>query len=93
MQEQGMTLTEFLLARIANDERDARQRIQMGEGRISAYKVPPPARIHAECEAKRRIVGLHPCDNCGAAFDPCETLRLLALPYADHPDYREEWRP
>jgi hypothetical protein len=20
-------------------------------------------------------------------------LRLLALPYADHPDYREEWRP
>jgi hypothetical protein len=22
-----------------------------------------------------------------------ETLRLLALPYADHPDYREEWRP
>ncbi|WP_424891820.1 DUF6221 family protein [Streptomyces sp. XH2] len=24
---------------------------------------------------------------------PCLTLRLLALPYADHPDYREEWRP
>jgi len=24
---------------------------------------------------------------------PCTTLRLLALPYADHPDYREEWRP
>lgn len=24
---------------------------------------------------------------------PCETLRLLALPYADHPDYREKWRP
>lgn len=22
-----------------------------------------------------------------------ETLRLLALPYAGHPDYREEWRP
>ena len=21
------------------------------------------------------------------------TLRLLALPYADHPDFREEWRP
>jgi hypothetical protein len=21
------------------------------------------------------------------------TMRLLALPYADHPDYREEWRP
>lgn len=24
---------------------------------------------------------------------PCPTLRLLSLPYADHPDYREEWRP
>lgn len=24
---------------------------------------------------------------------PCPTLRLLALPYADHPDYRGEWRP
>ncbi|MEV8523155.1 DUF6221 family protein [Streptomyces sp. NPDC052000] len=24
---------------------------------------------------------------------PCATLRLLSLPYADHPGYREEWRP
>nr|WP_196790273.1 DUF6221 family protein [Streptomyces caniscabiei] len=24
---------------------------------------------------------------------PCEHLRLLALPYADHPDYDEAWRP
>lgn len=24
---------------------------------------------------------------------PCPTLRMLALPYADHPDYRQEWRP
>jgi hypothetical protein len=24
---------------------------------------------------------------------PCLTVRLLALPYADHPDYREAWRP
>lgn len=24
---------------------------------------------------------------------PCRTLRLLALPYTDHPDYRDEWRP
>ncbi len=23
----------------------------------------------------------------------CATLRLLTLPYADHPDYRDEWRP
>lgn len=24
---------------------------------------------------------------------PCRTLRFLALPHADHPAYREEWRP
>ncbi|HEY9408899.1 MAG TPA: DUF6221 family protein [Jiangellaceae bacterium] len=24
---------------------------------------------------------------------PCLTVRLLALPYADQPGYREEWRP
>jgi hypothetical protein len=23
---------------------------------------------------------------------PCPTLRILALPYADHPDYQPEWR-
>jgi len=23
---------------------------------------------------------------------PCETLRLLASVYADHPAYQEEWR-
>jgi hypothetical protein len=23
----------------------------------------------------------------------CQTLRLLAAPYGDHPDYRDEWRP
>ncbi len=28
-----------------------------------------------------------------AVEHPCPTLRLLALPFADHPDYREEWRP
>jgi hypothetical protein len=25
--------------------------------------------------------------------EPCPTLRLLALPHADRPGYREEWRP
>ncbi|MEU6772536.1 DUF6221 family protein [Streptomyces sp. NPDC046759] len=24
---------------------------------------------------------------------PCATLRLLALPFAGHPAYRESWRP
>ena len=68
-----------------------------------------PARVLAECEAKRRIVGLHvcacpdpTCGDCGECSGlhhadptpaPCDTLRLLALPYADHEDYDEGWRP
>lgn len=44
-----------------------------------------PARVLAEVEAKRRMVDEH-------GNGTCRTLRLLALPYADHPDYRPEWR-
>jgi len=38
------------------------------------------------------------CDNCSAGGEypggwPCETMAALASVYADHPDYREEWRP
>jgi hypothetical protein len=62
-----------------------------------------PARVLAECAAKRRIIALHDqwhectfgrgLEAAGAVQqdEACPTLRLLALPYADHPDYREEW--
>ncbi|GHG43525.1 MULTISPECIES: DUF6221 family protein [Amycolatopsis] len=38
------------------------------------------------------------CDTCHVPADEagsnwCLTLRLLALPYADHPEYSERWRP
>ena len=68
-----------------------------------------PARVLREIDAKRQIIAKHPSINvsdlgsdCGtcvwpgtvmAAPSPCPTLRLLALPYADRPGYREEWRP
>jgi hypothetical protein len=37
------------------------------------------------------------CESCqvGVVDDgdwPCETLRLLSLPYIDHPEYCDEWR-
>lgn len=86
-----------------------------------------PARVLAECEARRRIVELHKavqhtdralgiidvtvCCLCHGVMDapdddgdddwsyplvqmlfPCATLRAVALPYADRPGYREEWR-
>lgn len=62
----------------------------------------------AEVDAKRRIIELHHAvtdgtgeTSCGACWKPrqlypaawpCETLRLLALPYASHPSYDEGWR-
>ena len=55
------------------------------------------ARTLAECEAKRRIV-----EDCvhletastGALLAHARwACRALTLPYASHPDYREEWRP
>lgn len=59
-----------------------------------------PARVLREIEAKRQILALHGGDLakqsmfCGHCEHdtPCPTLRLLALPYADHPDYRDVWR-
>ena len=113
-----MTLTEFLLARIAEDETAARDRDQDApihtvgcfyydndispmQWRASHCDCEPEvkARALAECEAKRRIVGLHGGDYDGECLSPahldgpCRTLQSLALPYADHPDFRDEWRP
>jgi hypothetical protein len=65
-------------------------------------------RVIAECDAKRRIVALYLASRDGLAKETDELRRLLAetinesyvevleqlaLLYADHPDYREEWRP
>lgn len=37
------------------------------------------------------------CDGCGSreypVTWPCDTVRLLALPFSGHPDYQEAWRP
>ena len=123
-----MTLTEFLLARIAEDEElpgVATERIYVcddghietpteqwddGSDRLPNHynswrSVYDPARVLAECAAKRAIVEVHEpfqsetrgecCWICGpgGAPWPCETLRALAKVYADHPDYLPEWTP
>lgn len=140
-----MTITEFLLARIAEDEAEPFEfsefpcppgccapagwvghRCLICDDPFSyggtpdaireiaeehAEKVHRRSRVLAECEAKRRIVEhqralseawetlsdtLSDDDAGDGAGDDTPlpfTLRALALPYADHPDYREEWRP
>jgi hypothetical protein len=62
-----------------------------------------PRRVLAECAAKRRVVefeaGVTGVVEAVRQVVPVSgkpgttVLRLLALPYADHPGYREEWRP
>ncbi|MFF1298120.1 MULTISPECIES: DUF6221 family protein [unclassified Streptomyces] len=43
------------------------------------------------------LVVCHECDANSTDADwpdsPCWTLRLLAVPYADRPGYKEDWRP
>jgi hypothetical protein len=110
------TLTEFLLARIAEDEAAAmtahhesmrgyagpgfirsivewrsQARDVRGRELIERYT---PARVLAECEAKRRIIEqLSDVGWVGSYAVRDFVLEQLTLPYADHPDFREEWRP
>ena len=99
-----MELAEFLAARVADDEEAAQAAVRWSEGATEwADAGEPdwqhiarwdPARVLAECEAKRRIVEqLAPIAEETWDVDLGRVLKLLALPYADHPDYRQEWRP
>jgi hypothetical protein len=56
-----------------------------------------PASVLARIAADRQILALGNCGACEIEMQPCDhredTLRLLALPYADRPGYQESWRP
>ena len=91
-----MTLTEFLLARIAEDR--SRSVHATGcpyglSGGVDDCECREGQRNRAECEAKRLIIELHGSQltTDGRPYWSPE-LRALAAVYADHPDYREEWR-
>lgn len=139
------SLTDFLLARIAEDEDVARAasvgpwystegtrrgtygvlvedslgdwlgNIAKDTSEVDAEHIArhDPARVLAECEAKRRIVeALVDAEDAVAGYDNDDpnnppsywqewgnlhalrlSVGLLALPYADHVDYRQEWKP
>lgn len=133
-----LTLSNFLLARIADDEAYVQQMfMDYAPSRLREWSSPwtgavdtdadevlicndgplachiarhDPARVLAECTAKRRIVEASRSEAIDAAFYavpelPADddwahgaewafglALRALAQPYADHPDFREEWR-
>lgn len=100
-----MTLIEFLLARIYDDEAAIYHlpppgqdgSVQTRSPTVNAYLARwNPERTLAECEAKRGIIERHQCDLPTHSPDyrarPA-VLRDLAAVYADHPDYQEDWRP
>jgi hypothetical protein len=121
-------LVEWLLVRIAEDERVVRYASVNAHWPSlhldgNGYCVMDLRRVLAECDAKREIVKLHEpmsvqpgsewfndahltdepmrlCRSCEPekmfrrqSSYPCRTIRVLALPYADHEGYRQEWRP
>lgn len=51
--------------------------------------------VHAPDECFPEYCIGEPPDDMGpdVLLDDCRTLRALALAYAWHPDYRDEWRP
>lgn len=98
-----LSITEFLLARIAEDEQVARAaqsprgatiftdpRRGGKQSMLDHIARHDPARVLAECQAKRRIVAPW----VGTVTEnEARVLLALAAVYADHPDYSEEWRP
>ena len=50
-----------------------------------------PARVLREIDAKRRIFSTLHEEGGDRMF--ADIFKLLALPYADRPGYRENWRP
>ncbi|WP_258724978.1 DUF6221 family protein [Cellulomonas sp. NS3] len=126
-----MELTDFLLARLDEDEDDARGRRAAGASARAGAPVlagpsgsaGSPERVLAGCAAQRHVVDAYRAvtaesaaavaagipfvgvDTLAAAESTMASMQLVAAStydrvlrwyaevHADHPDYREEWRP
>ncbi len=93
-------LIDFLLARIADDERCAHHAPRAEVRGRSPLEPGAPLRTLAECTSRRALVaGCAVLDDTletygvAAPFDGGEALRWLALPYAGHPDFDADWLP
>ncbi len=98
-------LASWLLEQIIEDEQiaqevaDAMPRVPDPGGWFAGDELGIPSvgmgsvRAFAECAAKRLIIRYELAhDQHGDGHGPF-VLALLALPYAERPGYREEWRP
>lgn len=109
-----LTLSDFLLDRIAEDEKQAADVHDTFKCNTLGHVAFPcdcglPTRVLADCKAKRAIVDLHtvahycaddtlqdvvapPYFGVAENVRTCPALLSLAQPYADHADFRDEWR-
>lgn len=92
-------LTVFLLARLDEDEAAIRREWNGNGVTDERFWGTPfqPSRALDEVAAKRRILAYSlRLISEGEDSEPWagwEVLASLALPYADHSDYRDQWRP
>lgn len=93
-----VTIVDFLLARIAEDEVGAKRHAVRAKievpGETLVWWERVAARVLAECEAKRRIVAEFTDSNLytiESEYLEEGVLGALASVYADHPDFRPEW--
>jgi len=103
-------LSDFLLARIAEDEAAARAALATPLDSFPPAGSWDPVRVLAECDARRQLIDLayeatgldqtvdlerrvNARSDSGVRYLGDRILGALALPYAGHPDYQQEWRP
>ena len=95
-------IVEFVRARIDEDEELAREvedqarhdRGGPSADEAGAVTVTGVARVLADCEAKRGLLELAEAATADDLPGYATAIRqLLALPYADHADYLDAWRP
>jgi hypothetical protein len=90
-------LVRFLLARLDEDTADVK-RLAHTDGAAGARSIEW---LRKDVSAKRKVIGTlqqllvlrdQPFEKA-IRDSALHMLRLLALPYEQHPDYRAEWRP
>lgn len=77
---------EFLLARIAEDKAKALAEYEAKRGIVELAEVV--SEMDDRIEGEWGLRGSVPWDEDQGV----RLLRLLGVPYADHPQFREEWR-
>jgi hypothetical protein len=87
-----MSITEFLEARIAEDEAEAQPMAALEDDDRGGWAIAYAARVLAECKAKRALIAiLTPGQEIWDGTRWAGPLDIMAAVYKDHPNYDPEW--